>query len=97
MHRTLKQETQPAAANRRAQQRAFDRFRHEYNEQRPHEALGILATITRATEGHVRWNGTDIASKPDGLRGEIDVAIYESLRLVEAPPPGFSVRNRSCI
>lgn len=41
MHRTLKQETQPAAANRRAQQRAFDRFRHEYNEQRPHEALGM--------------------------------------------------------
>src|SRR5216683_2320287 len=42
MHRTLKQETaQPAAANRRAQQRAFDRFREEYNEQRPHEALGM--------------------------------------------------------
>jgi transposase InsO family protein len=40
MHRTLKQETaQPAAANRRAQQRAFDRFRQEYNQQRPHEAL----------------------------------------------------------
>jgi len=42
LHRTLKQETaQPAAANRRAQQRAFDRFREEYNEQRPHEALGM--------------------------------------------------------
>lgn len=41
MHRTLHQETaQPAAANRRAQQRAFDRFRREYNEERPHEALG---------------------------------------------------------
>ena len=41
MHRTLKQETaEPPAANRRAQQRAFDRFRQEYNEQRPHEALG---------------------------------------------------------
>ena len=40
MHRTLKQETaSPAAANRRAQQRAFDRFRREYNEERPHEAL----------------------------------------------------------
>jgi transposase InsO family protein len=33
MHRTLKQETaSPAAANRRAQQRVFDRFRGEYNE-----------------------------------------------------------------
>lgn len=42
MHRTLKQETaQPAAANRRAQQRAFDRFRQEYNDQRPHEALAM--------------------------------------------------------
>lgn len=41
MHRTLKEETAtPAAANRRAQQRAFDRFRREYNQQRPHEALG---------------------------------------------------------
>jgi putative transposase len=42
MHRTLKQETaSPAAANRRAQQRVFDHFRGEYNEQRPHEALGM--------------------------------------------------------
>src|SRR5277367_1525867 len=42
MHRTLKQETAaPPAANRRAQQRAFDRFRREYNEERPHEALGM--------------------------------------------------------
>ncbi len=40
MHRTLKQETaSPPAANSRAQQRAFDRFRREYNEERPHEAL----------------------------------------------------------
>ncbi|MBZ5631031.1 MAG: IS481 family transposase [Acidobacteriia bacterium] len=42
MHRTLKQETvSPPAADRRAQQRAFDRFRREFNEQRPHEALGM--------------------------------------------------------
>ena len=42
MHRTLKQETgMPPAANRRAQQRAFDRFRQEYNQERPHEALGL--------------------------------------------------------
>jgi putative transposase len=40
MHRTLKQETAaPPAANRRAQQDRFDRFRQEYNEERPHEAL----------------------------------------------------------
>jgi transposase InsO family protein len=42
MHRTLKQETaQPPAANRRQQQQALDRFRLEYNEVRPHEALGM--------------------------------------------------------
>ena len=42
MHRTLKQETaSPPAANRRAQQRAFDHFRQEYNQQRPHQALGM--------------------------------------------------------
>ncbi len=42
MHRTLKQETaQPPAANRRKQQRALDRFRQEYNQVRPHEALGM--------------------------------------------------------
>jgi putative transposase len=40
MHRTLKQEAaQPAAANRRQQQQALDRFRQQYNEVRPHEAL----------------------------------------------------------
>jgi len=42
MHRTMKQETaSPPEANPRAQQRAFHRFRREYNEQRPHEALGM--------------------------------------------------------
>ena len=42
MHRTLKQETaSPPAANRRAQQQAFDRFRREYNQERPHESLGM--------------------------------------------------------
>jgi transposase InsO family protein len=40
MHRTLKAETaKPPAANRRAQQKAFDRFRQQFNEERPHEAL----------------------------------------------------------
>jgi transposase InsO family protein len=40
MHKTLKQETaSPPAANRRRQQERFDRFRQEYNQERPHEAL----------------------------------------------------------
>ena len=42
MHRTMKQEVaMPAAEDWRAQQRLIDRFRQEYNEVRPHEALGM--------------------------------------------------------
>ena len=41
MHRTLKQATaSPPARDRRAQQRRFDEFLREYNQERPHEALG---------------------------------------------------------
>jgi putative transposase len=41
MHRTLKEHTAtPPHATMADQQRAFDRFRHDYNEERPHEALG---------------------------------------------------------
>jgi transposase InsO family protein len=41
MHRTLKQHTaRPPAATLAQQQRRFDRFRHEFNHERPHEALG---------------------------------------------------------
>ena len=40
MHRTLKDETtRPAAASLGAQQRKFNTFRHEFNHERPHEAL----------------------------------------------------------
>jgi putative transposase len=40
MHRTLKQEVaQPPAANWREQQRGMEKFRQEYNQVRPHEAL----------------------------------------------------------
>jgi len=42
LHRTLKQDTaQPPKATGRAQQRAFNRFRRVYNEDRPHEALDM--------------------------------------------------------
>ena len=40
MHRTLKEATAtPPRANLRTQQKAFEEFRQEYNEERPHEAL----------------------------------------------------------
>lgn len=42
MHRTMKAECcAPASANRQAQQQRFDRWRKEFNEERPHEALGM--------------------------------------------------------
>jgi transposase InsO family protein len=42
MHRTLKQEaTIPPAASLRGQQRKLDRFREEFNQERPHEELGM--------------------------------------------------------
>ena len=48
MHRTLKEATaEPPAANRRRQQKRFDKFCHEYNQQRPHEALGQIPPAQR--------------------------------------------------
>jgi transposase InsO family protein len=46
-HRTLKADTAcPPAATLRAQQRRFRAHRREYNEERPHEALGDVAPVT---------------------------------------------------
>lgn len=48
MHLTLKQEAcRPPSANRRAQQRRFNQWRRQFNEQRPHEALGMKRPIER--------------------------------------------------
>jgi hypothetical protein len=42
MHRTLKEETaSPALADMNRQQMRFEEFRQEYNNERPHEALGM--------------------------------------------------------
>ena len=42
MHRTLKAETtRPARFNLLQQQEAFDAWRHEFNHERPHQALGM--------------------------------------------------------
>lgn len=42
MHRTLKTETaKPARPSPEEQQTAFDAWRHEFNQERPHEALGM--------------------------------------------------------
>ena len=47
MHKTLKAETtRPPAANKRGQQRLFDYFQAEFNQERPHEALAMATPAT---------------------------------------------------
>lgn len=47
MHRTLKQDTtKPPARTLAEQQLRFDRFRRVYNDDRPHQALGIMPPAT---------------------------------------------------
>ncbi len=47
LHRTLKQETaSPPQHTWRRQQQAFDRFRREYNQDRPHEAIGLRTPMS---------------------------------------------------
>jgi ABC-2 type transport system ATP-binding protein len=50
--------------------------------------MSILATITRATEGKVIWNGTDLAANPNALRQVLgflpqDFGVYPNLSPVE--------------
>lgn len=50
--------------------------------------MSILATITKATEGRVLWNGADVAKDPDALRSVLgylpqDFGVYPNLNAVE--------------
>ncbi|MBC7673528.1 MAG: transposase family protein [Polaromonas sp.] len=50
MHRTLKrQATRPAMRTGTSQQRAFDTFRAEYNDERPHEYLDMATPTSQYT------------------------------------------------
>lgn len=81
LHRTLKAETScPAAATPDEQQRRFTAFRHTYNHDRPHEALGQTppaahwAPSTRLWTGDaVRepWYDADHEERRVRLNGEI--------------------------
>ncbi len=50
--------------------------------------MSVLATITRATEGRVLWNGVDLASEPNALRRVLgylpqDFGVYPNLNAQE--------------
>jgi ABC-2 type transport system ATP-binding protein len=50
--------------------------------------MRILATVTRPSAGHVRWNGVDLAKDPDALRETLgylpqDFGIYPQLSALE--------------
>ncbi len=50
--------------------------------------MNVVATITRASEGCVKWNGTDVRRRPDALRSLLgylpqDFGVYPHLNAVE--------------
>jgi len=72
MHRVMKAEVaSPPEATMTAQQRALERFRREYNDERPHEALGLVTPAScyepspRTYLGHVPEieYGTDVTPR----------------------------------
>jgi len=83
MHLTLKQGTaMPAAANWKQQQKRFDAFREEYNEIRPHEALGQMPPR--------RYYEPSVRAYPERLP---DVS-YEADWQVRRVAPGGQIRWR---
>lgn len=58
LHLTLLQDTaQPPAATLRAQQRRFRKFQADYNQERPHAALGNATPAERYAPSPRRWDG----------------------------------------
>jgi putative transposase len=58
LHRTVGEETaDPPAQNRRAQQRRFDEFRREFNQERPHEALEQRTPASVFQPSGRSWSG----------------------------------------
>jgi hypothetical protein len=56
MHRTLKEETAtPSMADMNRQQMRFEEFRREYNNERPHEALGMKTPSSVYEASNLRY------------------------------------------
>jgi len=80
MHGTLKAETSlPPADTAREQQARFDRFRHDFNDNRPHEALGQVTPSSRyrpsprpyPSQSEEPWYDADHAVRRVRSSGEI--------------------------
>jgi transposase InsO family protein len=85
MHLTLQQETMsPMAAHRRAQQRRFDHFRREYNEQRPHQALQMHTPASCYT------------ASPRAFPARVREPEYGSSMLVRRVSPGGQFAWKAC-
>ncbi|MGF1530764.1 MAG: integrase core domain-containing protein [Puniceicoccaceae bacterium] len=68
MHRDLKTEvTRPPSLNLAAQQKRFDRWRHEYNHERPHEALDMLRPAEIYRPSARRLGEKDKMRYPEGF------------------------------
>lgn len=71
MHLTLSQDTaSPPAATLAGQARRFERFRKTYNEERPHEALGLVPPASLYRPSDRAWSGR---LKSPGYAGDIEV------------------------
>jgi putative transposase len=69
MHRDLKAEaTKPASKNIAAQKKRFERWRHEYNYERPHEALDMLRPAEIYRPSVRRLGEKDKMRYPDGYQ-----------------------------
>src|ERR1035437_1592178 len=100
MHRTLKAEaTRPPSGNLQAQQVRFNRFRQEYNDERPHEALNqeTPASVYRPSARELPRQLAP-SNTPDTLKSASSVATAESLEealgLRHAHPGGRIRRPR---
>ena len=86
MYRTLKAEaTRPAAATLRGQQRRFDHFQREYNEERPHEALAQVPPAQ-----HYRPS-----PRPDARTLRVP-SVYRSLAVIWGYMGGFILLEEHC-
>lgn len=67
MHRDLKAEaTKPASKNLRAQKKRLERWRHEYNHERPHESLDMLRPAQIYRKSARRLGQKDKMRYPEG-------------------------------